>query len=219
MKKLFGLVFALVFAAAVAPHAPISAGAVTFEQAQVQAQAQAETAAVVLTRYASADTVGISTASRGSASETCVEGMSYYFISSAQADEIAREIAADAVLRETQLADGRRTVNISVDFEQGRNLALLNNRVLRRTAKELVEAQNAAVREGEEYALMDKIHIVGETELHLIGYQAAKGLGGASDSSPLNGIYNSCRVADLNVDEARMGGFIRLFGVLLAGVG
>ena len=63
-----------------------------------------------------------------------------------------------------------------------------------------------------DYVLMDYTHLVGELEVHYLGYLITGALG--AEDGPLSGFYNSCKVADLNVDESRFGPIIDIIGVL-----
>ena len=59
---------------------------------------------------------------------------------------------------------------------------------------------------------MDYTHLVGELEIHFVGYLLTGMLGG--EDGPLASFYNSCKVADLNIDESRFGPIIDIIGAI-----
>ena len=63
-----------------------------------------------------------------------------------------------------------------------------------------------------EYVLMDYTHLVGELEVHYLGYMLTGALG--AENGPLSSFYRSCRVADLNIDESRFGPIIDVIGII-----
>ncbi len=98
---------------------------------------------------------------------------------------------------------------IAVDLQTAKALSLANPHVLRALCKE-PEKKQQEMANGEEYVLMDYTHLVGELEIHYVGYLLTSALG--REDGPLASFYNSCKVADLNVDENRFGPIIDIIG-------
>ena len=135
-----------------------------------------------------------------------------YFLTPDQIAQTATELADESDVYYVRLQDGSNTFYIAVDLQTAQALALANPQVLRELCKELEAKQQSLADSGEEYVLMDYRHLVGELEIHYVGYLLTGALGG--ESGPLASFYNSCKVADLNVDESRFGPIIDIIGVI-----
>lgn len=136
----------------------------------------------------------------------------YYFLTPDQIKQTASGLAEESEVYYVRLQDGSNTFYIAVDLRTAEALALANPQVLRELCRELEKKQQSMTQSDEEYVLMDYRHLVGELEIHYIGYLLTGALGG--ESGPLASFYNSCKVADLNVDESRFGPIIDIIGVI-----
>lgn len=134
-----------------------------------------------------------------------------YFMTPEKVNETAADMAQKSDVYYVRLQDGTDTYYIAVDLQTAQALTLANPQVLRALCKEL-EAIQQEKAEGEDYALMDYTHLVGELEVHFVGYLLTGVLGG--ESGPLASFYNSCKVADLNIDESRFGPIIDVIGTI-----
>ena len=134
-----------------------------------------------------------------------------YFMTPEKISETAADMAQKSDVYYVRLQDGTNTYYIAVDLQTAQALTLANPQVLRALCKEL-EAIQQEKAEGEDYVLMDYNHLVGELEVHFVGYLLTGALGG--ESGPLASFYNSCKVADLNVDESRFGPIIDVIGAI-----
>lgn len=143
----------------------------------------------------------------------------YYFISRDEIGNIADSMVNDSKIYYVRLQDGTNTFYIAVDLQTAQALALANPQVLKEVCVRLEQAQQqqaqAALQgeESDEYVLMDYTHLVGELEIHFVGYLLTGALGG--EDGPLAGFYNSCKVADLNIDESRFGPIIDVIGTVV----
>ncbi|MBQ2813228.1 MAG: hypothetical protein IJE63_08210 [Clostridia bacterium] len=134
-----------------------------------------------------------------------------YFMTPEKINETAADIAQKSDVYYVRLQDGTKTYYIAVDLQTAQALTLANPQVLRALCKEL-EAIQQEKADGEDYVLMDYTHLVGELEVHFVGYLLTGALGG--ESGPLASFYNSCKVADLNIDESRFGPIIDVIGAI-----
>lgn len=143
----------------------------------------------------------------------------YYFISKDEINKVSSDIADDSDIYYVRLQDGTNTFYIAVDLQTAQALALANPQVLKQVCLKLEQAQNeqAAITPQSEndadYIFMDYTHLVGELELHFAGYLLTGALGG--EAGPLARFYNSCKVADLNIDENRFGPIIDIIGTIV----
>ena len=136
----------------------------------------------------------------------------YYFLTPDAIEQTASGLADESEIYYVRLQDGSNTFYIAVDLQTAEALALANPQVLRALCKELEAKQQEMAGTDEEYVLMDYRHLVGELEIHYVGYLLTGALGG--ESGPLASFYNSCKVADLNIDESRFGPIIDIIGVV-----
>ncbi len=134
-----------------------------------------------------------------------------YFMTPDKINETAADMAKKSNVYYVRLQDGTKTYYIAVDLQTAQALTLANPQVLRALCKEL-EAIQQQKADGEDYVLMDYNHLVGELEVHFVGYLLTGVLGG--ESGPLASFYNSCKVADLNIDESRFGPIIDVIGAI-----
>lgn len=134
-----------------------------------------------------------------------------YFMTPEKINETATDMAQKSKVYYVRLQDGTNTYYIAVDLQTAQALTLANPQVLRALCKEL-EAIQQQKADGEDYVLMDYTHLVGELEVHFVGYLLTGVLGG--ESGPLASFYNSCKVADLNIDESRFGPIIDVIGAI-----
>lgn len=134
-----------------------------------------------------------------------------YFMTPDKINETAADMAQKSKVYYVRLQDGTNTYYIAVDLQTAQALTLANPQVLRALCKEL-EAIQQQKADGEDYVLMDYTHLVGELEVHFVGYLLTGVLGG--ESGPLASFYNSCKVADLNIDESRFGPIIDVIGAI-----
>lgn len=134
-----------------------------------------------------------------------------YFMTPEKINETAADMAQKSNVYYVRLQDGTQTYYIAVDLQTAQALTLANPQVLRALCKEL-EAIQQEKAEGDDYALMDYTHLVGELEVHFVGYLLTGVLGG--ENGPLASFYNSCKVADLNIDESRFGPIIDVIGAI-----
>lgn len=134
-----------------------------------------------------------------------------YFMTPEKINETATDMAQKSKVYYVRLQDGTNTYYIAVDLQTAQALTLANPQVLRALCKEL-EAIQQEKADGEDYVLMDYTHLVGELEVHFVGYLLTGVLGG--ESGPLASFYNSCKVADLNIDESRFGPIIEVIGAI-----
>ncbi len=134
-----------------------------------------------------------------------------YFMTPEKINETAADMAQKSKVYYVRLQDGTNTYYIAVDLQTAQALTLANPQVLRALCKEL-EAIQQTKAEGNDYVLMDYTHLVGELEVHFVGYLLTGVLGG--ESGPLASFYNSCKVADLNIDESRFGPIIDVIGAI-----
>ncbi len=134
-------------------------------------------------------------------------------------DEIvatANKIAKSAKVYKTVLSDGTVTYYIAVDLRNDVSVYLHNPFVLREVARILNErTQTLSAREKGKLYLMDYTHLVGELKSHFTGYNFSKKLGGEKSNGLIGQIYDSCSIADLNVDEDRFPVMIRWLGVVV----
>lgn len=108
------------------------------------------------------------------------------------------------------------TVNVE-DYPELSGLSMLNN-----VAVELYEKQ--ADYDDGTYVLMSKQHIAGELAIHVFLFKIFYTFGGDKEDSMFHDNYNSAKIAELNIDEARfssglidlVGGFVLAFGAISA---
>lgn len=138
----------------------------------------------------------------------------YRLISKDEIKKVAGDMADSSEIYYVRLDDGTQTYYMAVDFRTAQALALSNPQVLRELCRQLDEKQKLMAEEGgnEDYVLMDYTHLVGELEVHYIGYLLTGALG--AENGPLSSFYNSCKVADLNIDENRLGPIIDIIGAI-----
>ncbi len=146
------------------------------------------------------------------AANTAGKIISYRLISKDEIKTVASEIADTSEIYYVRLNDGTNTYYMAVDLQTAQAIALSNPRVLRELCKQLDEKQKQMADKDTEYVLMDYTHLVGELEVHYLGYLLTGALG--AEDGPLASFYRSCSVADLNIDEARFGPIIAVIGVI-----
>lgn len=125
--------------------------------------------------------------------------------------ETARRIAENA---EYKILKGN-VVYVVVNIEE--NPELFDLITLCHTSAALIEKQNEFVAESEKTDLIvnDYSHLVGELALHCAVYALTKAAGGENADSPLNGKYESAKEAELNQNETRGAGLIKIVGQIL----
>ncbi|MBQ8027301.1 MAG: hypothetical protein IJ261_04200 [Clostridia bacterium] len=138
--------------------------------------------------------------------------VSYRLISKDEINQIATEMADDSEIYYARLQDGTKTYYMAVDLQTAQALALSNPQVLRELCRQLDAKQQLMANKDKDYVLMDYTHLVGELEVHYLGYLLTGALG--ADSGPLSSFYRSCKVADLNIDESRFGPIIDIIGTI-----
>ena len=140
-----------------------------------------------------------------------------FFLSPENVDKVSDDLAKDAQIYLVELKDGRKTYYIAVDLRTQEAVYLSNLFVMRATSQKLLRRTErmANSSKGRELSLMDYTHIVGELELHYMGYRVMDAMGGEALHGLLRKVYNSCSVADLNTDEYRMLAVIRAVGLLI----
>lgn len=140
-----------------------------------------------------------------------------FFLSPENVDKVSDDLAKDAQVYLVELKDGRKTYYIAVDLRAQEAVYLSNLFVMRATSQKLFRRTERMANSSKEKALslMDYTHIVGELELHYLGYRVTDALGGEALHGLLGKVYNSCSVADLNTDEYRMLAVIRAVGLLI----
>ncbi len=136
----------------------------------------------------------------------------YRLISKDEINSIASDIADASEIYYVRLQDGTNTYYMAVNLQTAQALALSNPRVLRELCRQLDEKQQLMADKDTEYVLMDYTHLVGELEVHYLGYMLTGALG--AEDGPLSSFYRSCRVADLNIDESRFGPIIDVIGII-----
>ncbi len=136
----------------------------------------------------------------------------YRLISKDEINSIAEEIADSSEIYYVRLQDGTNTYYMAVNLQTAQALALSNPHVLRELCRQLDEKQQLMADKDTEYVLMDYTHLVGELEVHYLGYMLTGALG--AEDGPLSSFYRSCSVADLNIDESRFGPIIDVIGVI-----
>ncbi len=173
------------------PTAPVTTE--TTQAATVEATTQAETTTL-------------------NAVQATAKIIGYYLMTPEQVSQTASDLADRSKVYYVRLQDGSNTFYIAVDLQTAEALSLANPQVLRELCKALEEKQQQMAESDSEYVFMDYTHLVGELEIHYIGYLLTGALGG--ESGPLASFYNSCKVADLNVDESRFGPIIDIIGTI-----
>ncbi len=138
----------------------------------------------------------------------------YQLISKDEIKKVADDMADNSEIYYARLDDGTNTYYMAVDLQTAQALALSNPQVLRELCRQLDEKQKLMAEEGEkeDYVLMDYTHLVGELEVHYIGYLLTGALG--AENGILSSFYNSCKIADLNIDESRFGPIIDIIGTI-----
>ncbi len=136
----------------------------------------------------------------------------YRLISKDEINSVATEIADASEIYYVRLQDGTNTYYMAVNLQTAQALALSNPRVLRELCRQLDEKQRLMADKDTEYVLMDYTHLVGELEVHYLGYMLTGALG--AEDGPLSSFYRSCSVADLNIDESRFGPIIDVIGII-----
>ena len=138
----------------------------------------------------------------------------YQLISKDEIKKVAGDMADSSDIYFVRLDDGTNTYYMAVDLQTAQALALSNPQVLRELCRQLDSKQKLMAEEGneEDYVLMDYTHLVGELEVHYMGYLITGALG--AENGILSSFYNSCKIADLNIDESRFGPIIDIIGVI-----
>lgn len=137
---------------------------------------------------------------------------SYTLLSKEEINEIAEDMAESSDVYFVRLQDGTKTYYMAVDLQTAQAMALSNPSVLRELCRQLDEKQKEMANGDEEYVLMDYTHLVGELEVHYLGYLLTGALG--AEDGALASFYRSCKVADLNIDESRFGPIIDIIGAI-----
>lgn len=138
--------------------------------------------------------------------------VSYRLISKDEVNKIAMDMAEGSDIYYVRLQDGTKTYYMAVDLQTAQAMALSNPAVLRELCRQLDAKQKEMADGNEEYVLMDYKHLVGELEVHYLGYLLTGALG--ADDGLLASFYRSCKVADLNIDEGRLGPIIDIIGAI-----
>lgn len=138
----------------------------------------------------------------------------YQLISKDEIKKVAGDMADSSKIYFVRLNDGTNTYYMAVDLQTAQALALSNPQVLRELCRQLDSKQKLMADEGndEDYVLMDYTHLVGELEVHYMGYLLTGALG--AENGILSSFYNSCKIADLNIDESRFGPIIDIIGTI-----
>lgn len=136
----------------------------------------------------------------------------YRLISKDEINKVAAEMADSSEIYYVRLQDGTSTYYIAVDLQTAQAIALSNPQVLRELCRQLDAKQQAMADKNEDYILMDYTHLVGELEVHYLGYLLTGALG--AEDGALASFYRSCKVADLNIDESRFGPVIDIIGTI-----
>ena len=138
--------------------------------------------------------------------------VTYRLVSKDEINKIAAEIADNSEIYYVRLQDGTSTYYMAVDLQTAQAIALSNPQVLRELCRQLDSKQQAMAGQDEEFVLMDYTHLVGELEVHYLGYLLTGALG--AEDGALASFYRSCKVADLNIDESRFGPIIDIIGTI-----
>ncbi len=138
--------------------------------------------------------------------------VSYHLISKDEVNKIATDMAEGSDIYYVRLQDGTKTYYMAVDLQTAQAMALSNPAVLRELCRQLDAKQKEMADGDEEYVLMDYRHLVGELEVHYLGYLLTGALG--AEDGMLASFYRSCKVADLNIDEGRLGPIIDIIGAI-----
>lgn len=138
--------------------------------------------------------------------------VAYRLISKDEINKIAEEMADNSEIYYVRLQDGTSTYYMAVDLQTAQAIALSNPQVLRELCRKLDSKQQAMAGENEDFVLMDYTHLVGELEVHYLGYLLTGALG--AEDGALASFYRSCKVADLNIDESRFGPVIDIIGAI-----
>ncbi len=143
----------------------------------------------------------------------------YIFVRIDDSPEIARIIATNSRITYHTIEGDNGTLYISINIED--NPEIFNYAVFRQVV------ENLYARQGEElmtdkYGRVDYVmsyeHIAGELAMHMLLFAAVSEVMHVTDSKDkrLIDLYQSCAVADLNIDEARVPfEMIEIFGILL----
>ena len=138
--------------------------------------------------------------------------VSYSLLSKDEISKIAQDMSDSSDVYYVRLQDGTKTYYMAVDLQTAQAMALSNPAVLRELCRQLDEKQKAMAGNDDEYVLMDYTHLVGELEVHYLGYLLTGALG--AEDGALSSFYRSCKVADLNIDENRFGPIIDIIGAI-----
>ncbi len=138
--------------------------------------------------------------------------VAYRLISKDEINKVAEELADNSEIYYVRLQDGTSTYYMAVDLQTAQAIALSNPQVLRELCRKLDNKQQAMAGENEDFVLMDYTHLVGELEVHYLGYLLTGALG--AEDGALASFYRSCKVADLNIDENRFGPVIDIIGAI-----
>lgn len=133
--------------------------------------------------------------------------------------KIKDDILSEAAFTARDYAESKTlyiTVNVE-DYPELSGLSMIND-----VAVELYEKQ--AEYDDGTYVLMSKQHIAGELAIHVFLFKIFYTLGGDKEDSMFHDNYNSAKVAELNIDEARfssalidlVGGIVLAFGSISA---
>lgn len=182
---------------------PTSTAAVTTEKAESTKPEQSKAPNEITTRHRNA---------LANAAITADKIVGYRLISRDEIADVASEIADNSDIYYVRLQDGTNTFYMAVNLQTAQALALSNPRVLRELCRQLDEKQQLMADKDTEYVLMDYTHLVGELEIHYLGYMLTGALG--AEDGPLASFYRSCSVADLNIDESRFGPIIDVIGII-----
>lgn len=121
---------------------------------------------------------------------------------------LGQAIADNCVYTVTVLEDGKKTVYIAVDLDE--NPELFNVACLQDAVKAMYENQKAYVEGEENISLLGYNDIAGELALHMIAYAVLNPVQ-STLTGKLRSIFESARVADLNIDESRFPRFLITF--------
>lgn len=125
----------------------------------------------------------------------------------------ADEIADASTFTVTVTKDGVSTVYIAVPIEDYPQL--FNSGVFDDTVYKLYEKQNEY--KTEDMSLMSYEHIAGELALHAAVYAVTYLIGSDKEGTQFHSIYESAKVADLNIDEDRIpSGLIKFIGAIIS---
>lgn len=123
-------------------------------------------------------------------------------------DAVAQAIADGSAYKIVVLENGKKTVYISVDLTA--NPEIFEEDVFRAAVVKLIDKQNEVIPEGEaeNFELLDYNRFAGELYLHMFLYQIVEPFKDIEWMPMVADVYAMTKVADINIDEARIPPFI-----------